>query len=114
MGTPAVFNNLDLMCAYITLNGEKYPREDVVSNFAKINYTRLYTMFGDFKKGFYGELIGGTQVDFPAFKSLFLTLVFDLTKQSDIVMISAIDMRVTLNYAVAPANTATYALINFR
>ena len=70
-------------------------------------------MFDDFKKDLYGynELIGGSQVNFTAFKSLFPILVFDFTKQSEIVRTGPIDMRVTLNYAAALANTVTYALI---
>ena len=39
-------------------------------------------MFDDFKKDYYGidSLVGGTQVNFPAFKTLFPILVFDVTK----------------------------------
>ena len=63
-------------------------------------------MFDDFKKDFYGydELVEGSQVNFPAFKSLFLILVFDFTKQREIVKTGAIDMRVTLNYTAASVN----------
>ena len=94
-------------------NGNKYPRKVVVSDFTRNDYAGLYKMFDDFKKDFYGtdEFVGGSQVNFPAFKSLFPILVFDLTKQSEIVKTGAINMRVTLNYAVAPANISAHALI---
>ena len=69
--------------AYITLNGVKYLHDDVVSDFARNDYVGLYTMFNNFKKYFYwyDKLLGGSQVNFLAFKSMFPILVFDLMKQ---------------------------------
>jgi len=111
--TPAVFDNIGLTNAYVTLNGDKYPREEILTDFARNDYARLYKSFDDFKKDFYGydELVGGSQVSFPAFKTLFPIIVFDLTKQSEVIKTGAIDMRVTLNFADVAANTAAYALI---
>ena len=93
MEAPAVFNNFGLIGAYITLNGEKYPCEDVVQDCARNDNARLYTMFDNFKKDIYryNELLGGSPVNFPAFKSLFSILVFDLTKQREIENTKAID-----------------------
>ena len=53
-------------------------------DFARNDYVKLYTMFDNFKKDFYGydELVGRSQVNLLAFKSLFLILVFDVTKQA--------------------------------
>ena len=47
-------------------------------------------MFDDFKKAFYeyDEFVGGSQINFAAFKSLFPIVIFDLTKQSTVVKTS--------------------------
>ena len=50
--TPAVFDNLGLTIAYITLNGYIYSNEDVVSDFAGNDDAWLYMMFDDFKNSF--------------------------------------------------------------
>ena len=47
---PAVFNNLGLKNAYVTLNSERYPMTDIMANFAKNEYMKLYTMLDDLKK----------------------------------------------------------------
>ena len=70
---PAVFDNLDLTNAYVTLNSERYPLSDVTTNFATNDYAKLYDMFDNFKKDYYGidSLVGRIQVSFPTFKTLF-------------------------------------------
>ena len=88
---------------YITLNGDKYPRKEIFSDFNRNDYARLYLrlylrLFDDFKKDFYGydEFVGGSQVNIPAFKSFYPILVLDLTKQSEVIKTGAIDMRVII------------------
>ena len=61
----------------------------------------------------YNKFVGRLQVNFPTLKSVFPILVFDLTKQSEVIKTSAVDMRVTINYTVALANTSANALIIF-
>ena len=70
-------------------------------------------MFDNFKNTLcgYDEFVGGSQVHFLALKSLFPILVFDLTKQREVIKTGAIDMRITLNYAAAPSNASAHALI---
>ena len=38
---PAVFNNLNLKNAYVTLNSERYPMNDLTTNFGKNEYMKL-------------------------------------------------------------------------
>ncbi len=111
--TPAVFDNCGLTQAYLTLNDVRYPGTDVIVDFNRHQYSRLYKMFDDFKKSAYryDELAGGTQVNFPAYNSLFPILVFNIRAQSEVVKTGAIDMRITLKTAAIPANTVAYALI---
>ena len=82
---PAVFDHLNLRNAYITLNSQRYPMLDSMTNFDRNEYMKLYDMFDDFKKDYYGidSLIGGTQVNVAAYKSLFPIIVFDARKQNE-------------------------------
>jgi hypothetical protein len=111
---PAAFDHLDITCAYVTLNGEKYPLYDFVTNFTRNDYSILYEKFDDFKKECYGfnSLVGGTQVNYPAFKSLFPIVVFDVRRQGERLRSGVIDMQLKFTFAnAAPANTTAYAII---
>lgn len=111
---PAVFDHLNITNANVTLNGEKYPLHDFVINFARNDYSELYEKFDDFKKEYYGfnSLVGGTQVNYPAFKSLFPIIVFDVRRQSESLRSGVIDMQLKFTFAnAAPANTTAYSLI---
>ena len=82
---PALFDHLNLRNAYITLNSERYPMLDIMTNFDRNEFMKLYDMFDDFKKDYYGidSLVGGTQVNVAAYKSLFPIIVFDVRKQNE-------------------------------
>ena len=58
---------------------------DIITNFATNDYVKLYDICDSFKKEYYGidSLVGGTQVNFPAFKTLFPMMVFDVRKQNE-------------------------------
>ena len=65
-------------------------------------------MFDSFKKEYYGidSLEGGTQVNFPAFKTLFPMIVFDVRKQNEKLKTGVTDIQVKLFFnANVPANT---------
>ena len=47
---PAVFDNLNLTDACVTLNSERFPTSDIITNFATNDYVKLYDMFDSFKK----------------------------------------------------------------
>jgi len=111
---PAVFDNLNLINAYVALNSERYPLSDITTNFATNDYAKLYDMFDNFKKDYYGidSLVGGTQVSFPTFKSLYPILVFDVRKQNERLKSGVTDIQVKLFFGVnVPANTNAYAII---
>ena len=103
---PAIFDNLQLINAYDTLNSERFPTSDIITNFATNDYVKLYDMFDCFKKEYYGinSLVGGTQVNFPAFKTLFPILVFDVRKQNE-------KLKTLFFNAKVPANTNAYGCI---
>jgi hypothetical protein len=111
---PAVFDNLNLKNAYVTLNSERYPKCEIMSNFSRNEYIRLFNMFDDFKKDYYGidSLVGGTQVNVPAYKSLFPIIVFDVRRQNETLKTAVMDIQVKFDFNEAvPANTTAYAVI---
>ncbi len=108
---PAVFDNLNLSKATARLNNENYPVEDMVINFPANDYTVLYEMFDNFKKEYYGfnSLVGGTQVNFPSFKTLYPIIVFDVRHQSEKLAVGIIDIQLKFEFRdVVPANTEVY------
>ena len=110
---PAVFDHLNLRNAYITLNSERYPMLDIKTNFAKNEFMKLYDMFDDFKKDYYGidSLVGGTQVNVAAYKSLFPIIVFDVRKQNEKIKVGVMDIQIKFEFNEAvPANTTAYAV----
>ena len=111
---PAVFDNLNLRNAHVTLNSERYPMSDIITHFDRNEYMKLYSMFDDFKKEYYGidSLVGGTQVNVAAYKSLFPIIVFDVRKQNEKLKSGIIDMQVRFEFSAAvPPNTTAYSVI---
>jgi hypothetical protein len=112
---PAVFNNLHLKNAYVTLNSERYPKNDMImTNFNRNEYMKLYSMFDDFKKDYHGidSLVGGTQVNVPAYTSLFPIIVFDVRRQNETLKTAVMDIQVKFEFGEAvPANTTAYSVI---
>ena len=71
-------------------------------------------MFNNLKKEYYGfnALVEETQVNFPAFKSLFPIIVFDVRRQSEKVKNGIIDMQLHFDFSEnVPENTTAYVLI---
>ena len=71
-------------------------------------------MFDEFKEQYCGfnSLVGGSQVNYPAFKSLFPIIVFDVRRQSEVLKTGPIDISLDFTFSDAvPANTRAYALI---
>jgi hypothetical protein len=110
---PAVFDHLNLKNAYVTLNSERYPMLNITTNFDRNEYMKLYDMFDDFKKDYYGidSLVGGTQVNVAAYKSLFPIIVFDVRKQNEKIKTGVTDIQVKFEFSAAvPADTTAYAI----
>ena len=111
---PALFDNLNLSSAYLQLNSCTYPKLDYENNFTTNNYAALYSLFDNFKKEYDGvnSLIGGSQVSYPAFKSLFPILVFDVRHQNEKIKPGVVDIMLQFKFREAvPADTTAYAFI---
>ena len=111
---PAIFDNLNLKNAYVTLNSERYPKSEIMANFSRNEYMRLFNMFDDFKRDYYGieSLVGGTQVNVPAYKSLYPIIVFDVRRQNETLKTGVMDIQVKFEFNEAvPVNTTAYSVI---
>src|SRR5271166_34461 len=79
-----------------------------------MNLCNCMMLFDDFKKDYYGidSLVGGTQVNVAAYKSLFPIIVFDARKQSETLKNGVMDIQVKFEFSEAmPADTTAYAVI---
>src|ERR1044072_9292164 len=111
---PAVFDHLTVTNAYAMLNNERYPVYDSLIDFASNDYSVLYESFDNYKKKIFGfnSLVGGTQVNYPAFKSLFPLFVFDITNQNDKLTTGVVDMNLKFFFNDnVPAGAIAYACI---
>jgi hypothetical protein len=111
---PAVFDNLKITNIYVILNGERYPQMDTPIDFPTNDYSEVYERFDNYKKEKFrfNSLIGGTQVSYPAFKSLFPIFIFDVRKQGEKLASGVIDLQLKVSFSEAvPANTRVYAAI---
>ena len=111
---PAVFDHLSLTNACIEINSERYPTFDLNVNFTTNRYLKLYKMFNDFKQEYYGisSLVGGTQVNLPAFKTLFPIIVFDVRQQDEKLKSGAVNMKLSFFFGRGvPANTMAYSCV---
>ena len=111
---PAVFDPSNLATASAKLNNEDYPAEYIVVNFTTNDYTVPFQMFDNYKKEFFGynSLVGGTQVNFATYKSLYPIIVFDVSRQNEKLSNGVIDMQLKFKFHDAvPANTMAYVAI---
>ena len=111
---PAVFDHLNLKNVHATLNSEKYPMLDIITDFGRNEYAKLYSMFDDFKKDYYGidALVGGTHVNVAGFKSLFPIIVLDVRRQNETLKTGVMDIQVRFEFgAPVPADTTANAVI---
>ena len=111
---PATFDHLSLTNAYVELNQVRYPASDLRNDFNTNKYLKVYKAFNDFKQDYYGisSLVGGTQVNLPAFKSLYPIYVIDLSRQDEKLKHGAVDLKLSCFFGVGvPANTMAYSCV---
>lgn len=111
---PSVFDHSNIREIRVKLNSEFYPKTPVVMNFGINDYSRMYKSMDEFKKEFYGynSLIGGNQINYACFKSLFPIFVFDLRRQSEILKSGVVDIEIKTEFLNAvPDETFGYSVI---
>ena len=109
----AVFNaNVQVINAYVELNSERFPSNDFITNYNSNQYAQFYNSFKEFKKNYTGDEDENDCVSYQSYKKLFRLYVFDVSKQSERLKNTVVDIRLTFKFAVnAPANTTAYAVV---
>ena len=109
----AIFNgNVQVTNAYAEFNNERYPNTDYTTNYDNNQYAQFYNSFKEFKKNYCNDDDENDCVSYESFKKLFRLYVFDVSKQSERLKNTRVDVRITFNFtANAPANTTAYVVV---
>lgn len=111
---PSIFDHCDLKNMYIMMNQERYPQVDYNLSFPNQQFSRAYRDAATFSENFYGmdQLITQSNITPADFKDLFPIMVFNVSKQSERLKSSVVDIQIkaTFNTAV-PAATQAYAVV---
>src|SRR5688572_21545200 len=99
---------------YVMLNQARYPAIDYDLSFPNQKFSRAYRDAATFSEKFYGmdQLITQSNITPADYKDLYPLMVFDVSKQSERMKSSVVDIqiKVIFNTAVA-AHTQAYAVI---
>ena len=111
---PSVFDHCDIKNMYVMLNQERYPAVDYNLSFPNQQFSRAYRDAATFSEKFYGmnDLITQCNITPSEYKDLFPLMVFDVSKQSERLKSSTVDVQIkaTFNTAV-PAGTEAFAVV---
>lgn len=111
---PAIFDHCDLKNMYIMLNQERYPAVDYNLSFPNQQFSRAYREASTFSEKFYGmnDLITQSNITPSDYKDLFPLMVFDLSKQSERLKSSVVDVQIKALFNTAvPAQTEAFAVV---
>jgi hypothetical protein len=111
---PSIFDHCDLKNMYIMMGQERYPAVDYNLSFPNQQFARAYYEASRFSEKFYGmdQLVTQSNITPSDFKDLFPIMVFDVSKQSERLKSSVVDIQIkaTFNTAV-PAGTEAFAVV---
>lgn len=110
----SIFDHCDLKNMYIMMNQERYPAVDYNLSFPNQQFSRAYLDAATFSEKFYGmdQLVTQSNITPSDFKDLFPIMVFDVSKQSERLKSSVVDVQIkaTFNTAI-PAGTQAFAVV---
>ena len=107
---PAIFDHLKYTNAYVQLNSERYPEENLNVDFDSNIYAKPYKMLTDYFCNVVGN--SNVQIDLISYANLFPLLVFDVSHQSERLKNTPVDIRIRASFAEqVGANSKAYALI---
>ena len=111
---PAVFDPLNLINIYVTLNAKRYPDIDYENDFNNNKFSRIYGDAALFRKKFYNMdyLVPNHNINPVDYKNLYPLFVFDVSKQSEKLKTSVSDIHIKASFNGNPGpNTMAYAVI---
>ena len=111
---PAIFDHCRLNNIYVTLNSQRYPAVDYNASFTNQKISRLYKEAADFRWKFFNmdHLVSNPGITPADFTDLHPLFVFDVSKQSERLKDSTIDVYIRAQFdRNVAANTQAYALV---
>lgn len=111
---PSIFDHCDLKNMYVMMNQERYPAIDYNLSFPNQQFSRAYRDAATFSEKFYGmdQLITQSSIAPVDYKELFPLFVFDVSKQSERLKSSVVDIQLKASFnAAVPAGTEAYAVV---
>ena len=111
---PSQFDHLSATEVSVILNDTKYPARDVIADFPKHHYVEYYKMFMDFSRDYYGldPLTCASFVDIVTYKEEFPIFYIDVSKQSERISQSVVDIKVKMRFENNVGdNVVVYALV---
>src|SRR5688572_5632368 len=111
---PSIFDHCDLKNMCVMLNQEKYPAVDYDLSFPNQKFSRAYRDAATFSEKFYGmdQLITQSNIAPDDYKNLYPLMVFDVSKQSEKLKSSVVDIQIKASFnAAVAAGTQAYAVI---
>ena len=107
----AIFDHIHFRNAYIQINNERYPDQNLDVDFKENRYAKAYRMLYEY----YHDTLGKDSVSFGIvdFKDLYPILVFDVSRQSERLKNTPVDIRIKVEFSepVSSANVEAYAII---
>jgi hypothetical protein len=113
LANASICDHCDLKICFVMLNQERFPAVDYDLSFPNCKYFRLYKTAAEFSQYFYGmdELVTQSGINPSDHRDLFPTKVFDVSKQSERLKSSVVDLQVKLTFNTSlRADTQAYAL----
>ncbi|XP_065680023.1 uncharacterized protein LOC136094334 [Hydra vulgaris] len=104
----SIFDHCDLKNMWIELNEERYPATNYSLSFPKMKITRAYRHASNFAEDYYNmsNLISLCNITPVDYKSLYPIMYFDVSKQSERMKDSTVDIRLKAEFNTpVPANT---------
>ena len=81
----ACYDHCDLESAHVSLNNDRYPRNDFQTNFGVNHFDNQYSVFASFIRKFYkvDDSVVSTGIGPLLYKALFPVYIFDVSHQSE-------------------------------
>ena len=104
--TPSQFDHLSAREVSVILNDTKYPARDVIADFPKHKYVEYHKMFQEFTRDYYGldPLNASNFVDIVTYKEEFPIFYIDVSKQSERISQSVVDIKIKMRFAANVGN----------
>lgn len=111
---PSIFDHCNVLSMAVYLNNTQYPRTDYDLDISQNRFARLFGDISKFRANYSGVTpeLAHCNISPSEWKSLYPFYVFDVTKQSERLKNTTIDVKIKVRFAEnVPADTQAYALV---